>query len=145
MNEFVIAGSIFAGVFVVGCYISKAVSKTETPMKPLTPREQEFNRLLAERQDILDKLSQLHSYSYSDRTPYFNLYTTRLATLNQMIDNFDHRETTGKCNLCLREDQTILSTEDDNGVHSVCVKCIHDTLLEISAKKHWDNDRSIQN
>ena len=145
MSELVIAGSVFVGMFVVGCCLAKFTSQTQAPTRSLTQRETEFNRLLAERNDISNKLGQLQTYSPFDRNAYFNLYSTRLATLNQMIDNFTHVETTGKCNLCLREDQTILSQEDDNGTHSICVKCIHDTLLEISAKKHWDSNHSVQN
>lgn len=143
MSELVVAGSVIAGIvgsLMVGYFMGKALSSNTG--EKLTPREQEFERLLTERNEMLKKLNDVKGLSSFDRENYFRLYSNRLAVLNEMIDNFTSREITGKCNLCLREDQTILTTEDDNGTHSVCVKCIHDTLLEISAKKHWEENVS---
>src|SRR5579883_2637078 len=125
MSEYLGPFSI-TNVLVVGCSLlvgflcGKGLLVVANPEKKLSPREQEFKRLLTERDVMLRKLNELKDLSCLERENYFRLYSTRLVTLNQMIDSFESREVVGKCNVCLREDQTILTQEDDNGTHSVC-------------------------
>ena len=146
MSELLVAGSILAGI--VGIYaLGYSVGKgSSTPDKKLTPHEQKYDRLLKEKSEVKRELDyiklqraqhQLEEQKFND---YFKLYTDRLDVLNQMIDTFESRETIGKCNLCLQDEQTILWTEDDSGKYGVCVRCIHDNLMELVAKKHWTKD-----
>ena len=145
MSELAVVGSIFAGivgVYALGYHMGKGSSTPSMPEKKLTPREQKYDRLLKEKSEVQRELEhiKLQRYQWGDQklNDYFKLYTDRLAVLNQMIDTFESRETIGKCNLCLKDEQTILSTDDDTGKYGVCVRCIHDNLMELVAKKHWN-------
>ena len=154
MSELAVVGSIFAGivgVYALGYHMGKGSSTPSStpsmPEKKLTPREQKYDRLLKEKSEVQRELEhiRLQRYQWGDQklNDYFKLYTDRLAVLNQMIDTFESRETIGKCNLCLKDEQTILSTDDDTGKYGVCVRCIHDNLMELVAKKHWNKDRHV--
>ena len=100
-----------------------------------------IDTLLDEREDLKHSLCnfKVNTYNVEVQTSFLD----RIKELNRKIDEARKNTKNGPCNIC-QGSGIIISDNDNQGVYSVCVKCIHDELMAINAKKQWDISRSSQ-
>lgn len=69
-------------------------------------------------------------------------YIERIKTLNTLIDKERGLLSGDKiCNIC-QINSAVLYSSDTIGSYHICVKCIHDVLMEHTAKKQWEQDKN---
>jgi len=136
MNNKYMIGFIIGSGISFGCYLILKLYKDNIILNKTnnnSNKERIKNRLLKEQSLLIYELHHAIKYGTSANENY---YRNLIKNIDQEIDSLDIDR--GHCNICLN-DYDCISTFHDKMKLSVCVKCIHDFLLEQKAKSSWNN------